>query len=178
MDRLRNGARTAVDDIESLLFYILRLSDVSHLHLSTPASQRMAIDFFFLLEQKTNRSGRRAVRQKMWWQELQRNEGQSENVMVYGVKLCVESQTTTAGKNEGTQTWRVFTATYTQGLSCLGWVSTLVRSVNKTPPYFAAGFFVWQDGIRFKMRWAVWCSCHVFSLIVSIGFLCAQGYKR
>lgn len=49
MDRLRNGTGTAVDDIESLLFYFLPLSDFPHLHLSTPASQRMAIDFFFFL---------------------------------------------------------------------------------------------------------------------------------
>lgn len=45
MDCLRNGAGTAVDYIESLLFYILRMSDFCYLHPSTPARQRMAIDF-------------------------------------------------------------------------------------------------------------------------------------
>jgi len=45
MDCLRNGTGTAVDYIESLLFYILRMSDFCYLHPSTPACQRMVIDF-------------------------------------------------------------------------------------------------------------------------------------
>lgn len=49
MDRLRNGAGTTVDYIESLLFYILLLSDFCYLHPSTAARRRMAIDFFFFV---------------------------------------------------------------------------------------------------------------------------------
>lgn len=45
MDCLRNCTGTAVDYIESLLFYILRMSDFCYLHPSTPARRRMAIDF-------------------------------------------------------------------------------------------------------------------------------------
>lgn len=45
MDCLRNGTGTTVDYIESLLFYILRMSDFCYLHPSTPAQQRMVIDF-------------------------------------------------------------------------------------------------------------------------------------
>lgn len=45
MDCLRNGSGTAVDYIESQLFYILRMSDFCYLHPSTAARQRMAIDF-------------------------------------------------------------------------------------------------------------------------------------
>lgn len=45
MDLLRNGFTTAVDYIERLLFYILRMSDFCYLHPSTAARQRMAIDF-------------------------------------------------------------------------------------------------------------------------------------
>lgn len=88
------------------------------IYISRLRQAREWLLIFFFLVRKMNRSGRRAVGQKKWWgwQELQRNEGQSENVMVYGVKLCVKSQTTTVGRNEGTRTWRVFTATYTQGL--------------------------------------------------------------
>lgn len=45
MDCLRNGTSAAVDYIESLLFYILRMSDFCYLHPSTPARERMVIDF-------------------------------------------------------------------------------------------------------------------------------------
>lgn len=45
MDCLRNGTSTAVDYIERLLFYILRMSDFCYLHPSTAAQQRMVIDF-------------------------------------------------------------------------------------------------------------------------------------
>lgn len=45
MDCLRNGTGTAVDYIEGLLFYILRMSDFCYLHPSTAARQRMVIDF-------------------------------------------------------------------------------------------------------------------------------------
>lgn len=45
MDCLRNGAGTAVDYIESLLFYILRMSDFCYLHPSTPARQRLLLIF-------------------------------------------------------------------------------------------------------------------------------------
>lgn len=45
MDRLRNGTGTTVDYIESLLFYILRMSDFCYLHPSTLAGRRMVIDF-------------------------------------------------------------------------------------------------------------------------------------
>lgn len=45
MDCLRNDTAPAVDYIEGLLFYILRMSDFCYLHPSTPACQRMVIDF-------------------------------------------------------------------------------------------------------------------------------------
>lgn len=41
---MRNGTGTSVDYIESLLFYILRMSDFCYLHPSTPACQQMVID--------------------------------------------------------------------------------------------------------------------------------------
>lgn len=60
MDRARRSTSTAVDYIESLLFYILRLSNFCDLHPSTAAGRRMAIDFFLLfLLPKTRRGSDR-----------------------------------------------------------------------------------------------------------------------
>lgn len=68
MDLLRNGVATAVDYIERSLFYILRMSDFCYLHPSTPAHQRMAIDFCSFAKdewewpEKTPAGGKRAER--------------------------------------------------------------------------------------------------------------------
>lgn len=77
MDCLRNGTGTAVDYIESLLFYILRMSDFCYLHPSTPARQRMVIDFAKdewewprgIKNKKTKRGERRRRRRRVGAEE-------------------------------------------------------------------------------------------------------------
>lgn len=81
MDCLRNGTSTAVDYIESLLFYILRMSDFCYLHPSTAAQQRMVIDFAKDKWEWTHELKKKE--REMWWeQEKSESRGESEEHFV------------------------------------------------------------------------------------------------
>lgn len=64
MDLLRNGGASAVDYIERLLFYILRMSDFCYLHPSAPVRQRMAIDFCSLAKDEWEGAAERRAGKK------------------------------------------------------------------------------------------------------------------
>lgn len=176
MDRLRNVSGTTVDYIESLLFYILLLSDSAIYipQLRHGGEWLLILLFFFFAKDewewqlgiknkkggggwggaklRTAREGSyRNVKVTLKW----RRGNPSGRVLAEGA-LDVDAFYTKCW----VRFWRLCGA------------SILVRSVNKIAPYFAVGsvFFYsrfWQTGIQFKTRWAVWCCCHVFSARLS-----------